>query len=377
MDLNDLYTVCKENSISGRYFPPDYLEPILEKYRRVCTIQIEGQSEELRNIYSIRIGTGFYKVLLWSQMHGNETTTTKALIDFLQFLNITSERQQHYLKKYTFLILPILNPDGALRYTRFNANQVDLNRDAFLKSQREMQVLHAVFQDFQPDLCLNMHDQRSIFSAGDTANPAALSFLSPAADPDKSLTPSRIRAMQLVVGMYDQMPKSLKKNIGRFDDTFNQNCIGDTFQSMGVPSILIEAGHMGGDYQRENTREYVFWSLIYLFDIAAEFPSQVDYRAYFSLPENRKNLCDVLIINARIPQYKDQVSIALQVNEQLISGQVIFQPTVVEIAEKISLFGHKIVDAKGSWILSPEFETVKIGLELNKICILGKKYVIF
>src|SRR5690606_41057661 len=70
------------------------LEPILEKYRRVFTIQIEGQSEELRNIYSIRIGTGSYKVLLWSQMHGNETTTTKALIDFLQFLNIRSEERR-------------------------------------------------------------------------------------------------------------------------------------------------------------------------------------------------------------------------------------------------------------------------------------------
>lgn len=377
MELNVIYKASKENSVSGRYFPLEYLQPILEKYRQVFSIQIEGQSEEARNIYSIRIGTGSYKVLLWSQMHGNETTTTKALVDFLKFLSTSSDRQLFYLKKYTFLILPILNPDGANRYTRVNANQVDLNRDAFLQTQREMQVLHTVFKAFKPDLCLNMHDQRSIFSAGDTANPAALSFLSPAADSEKSLTPSRIRAMQLIAGIYQQMPEPLKNNIGRFDDTFNQHCIGDTFQSMQVPTILIEAGHIAGDYQRENTREYVFWTLINLFDIAAEVSPNLDYTVYFTLAENRKNFCDVLVTNARLPDYKNTVSIAFQAEELLLSKQIFFQPTVVAIGEDLPLFGHKKLDSKGSWILNSELETVKIGSKLNTLYILGKKYVIF
>jgi hypothetical protein len=38
--------------------------------------------------------------------------------------------------------------------------------------------------------------------------------------------------------------------IGRFDDSFNLNC-GDTFQAMGVPTLLFEAGHFEGDYQRK------------------------------------------------------------------------------------------------------------------------------
>ena len=38
--------------------------------------------------------------------------------------------------------------------------------------------------------------------------------------------------------------------------------MGDTFQSLGVPTILFEAGHFPGDYQREKTRKFVFLALI-------------------------------------------------------------------------------------------------------------------
>jgi hypothetical protein len=45
--------------------------------------------------------------------------------------------------------------------------------------------------------------------------------------------------------------------IGRFDDSFNLNCIGD-FSSNGSSTLLFEAGHFEGDYQRE-IRKYILW----------------------------------------------------------------------------------------------------------------------
>ena len=50
----------------------------------------------------------------------------------------------HILKACTLYIIPILNPDGAKAYTRLNANEVDLNRDAQDLSQPESKVLRAV-----------------------------------------------------------------------------------------------------------------------------------------------------------------------------------------------------------------------------------------
>ena len=39
-----------------------------------------GSSENNVPIYSLKIGTGKKKILLWSQMHGNESTGTKSII---------------------------------------------------------------------------------------------------------------------------------------------------------------------------------------------------------------------------------------------------------------------------------------------------------
>ena len=130
------------------------------------------------NIYRIDFGTGSFKILLWSQMHGNETTTTKAVFNLLQKIN--TENHANWLSFFTFTFLPILNPDGAEAFTRVNANAIDLNRDSKNLTQPESQTLRNVFNSLQPHLALNMHDQRSIFSAGPQPHTATLSFLAPA-----------------------------------------------------------------------------------------------------------------------------------------------------------------------------------------------------
>ena len=82
---------------------------------------------------------------MWSQMHGNETTTTKALIDCFNLFESNNEFSNTILNSCTLYIIPILNPDGAEKYTRFNSNSVDLNRDAQNLSQAESKVLNKVF----------------------------------------------------------------------------------------------------------------------------------------------------------------------------------------------------------------------------------------
>jgi hypothetical protein len=74
-------------------------------------------------------------------MHGNESTTTKALFDFLNVLQNGS-----LINCYVTLVLLYSNveSDGADMYTRLNANEVDLNRDSQNLTQPESKVLREI-----------------------------------------------------------------------------------------------------------------------------------------------------------------------------------------------------------------------------------------
>ena len=96
----------------------------------------EGRSIENRPIHSIKFGTGKRKTLIWTQMHGNEASATRALFDVFNALN---DKQNEDLKdllsnELQILFVPMLNPDGAERYQRRNAIDIDPNRDAAKKN---------------------------------------------------------------------------------------------------------------------------------------------------------------------------------------------------------------------------------------------------
>ena len=257
MEFSSWYTNHFDARLKGRYLHLKHANPILDLYEDEFSISTIGTSENHKNIRCVKVGSGKKVVLGWSQMHGNESTTTKALFDFFKFLSQKEHFQpeiESFLGAYTFYIIPILNPDGAERYTRENLNGVDLNRDAVDLSQSESRVLRDLFNAIKPELCLNLHDQRTMYSLPD-AKSATVSFLAPAADAQRSVTGARREAMSVIACMFTTLSRYIPKQIGRYDDGFNENCVGDTFQMLGVPTVLFEAGHFPGDYEREKTRE--------------------------------------------------------------------------------------------------------------------------
>ncbi|MGB7843212.1 MAG: M14 metallopeptidase family protein, partial [Salinimicrobium sp.] len=258
-----LYSIFKEERLSGRYISWLHLEPLMQELESHFQIEEIGRSFLGIPIKSIRIGNGPVKVLGWSQMHGNESTTTKGLFDLFKLFIIysSSPEVRNLLSSCTFLFIPMLNPDGAARYTRENVNKVDLNRDALERKEPESRVLREVFENFQPDYCLNLHDQRTIFSAGKEKKPATLSFLAPALDEEKSVPEHRLKAMQIITAINEALQQVIPGQVGRYGDDFNINCTGDTFQSLEVPTILFEAGHYMDDYAREETRMYFTFAL--------------------------------------------------------------------------------------------------------------------
>ena len=294
-------------------------------------------------LYSVSLGEGPIKILMWSQMHGNETTTTKAVLDLISFFGNNDSISEELLQKCSLEIIPILNPDGAEAYTRVNANEIDLNRDARELSQPESKLLRKLYEEFRPNFCFNLHDQRTIFSAGDSGKPATVSFLAPACDEERSITSSRETSMQLIARMSNALQTKIPGQVGRYDDAFNPNCVGDSFQLLGTPTVLFEAGHAPGDYQRETTREYIFLALLEaIAGIASDELKQQEIADYAAIPENRKLFFDVLIHNAHLvqPKYEKALSLGIIYKEVLKEGAIQFEAYIETTGDLSAHFGH-------------------------------------
>ncbi|PWH82419.1 peptidase M14 [Algibacter marinivivus] len=366
-DIKKLFLRHKENALSHRYITNKHIEPLLEKLPVNFRVETIGKSVLSNPIYSLKIGNGDKRILMWSQMHGNESTTTKALFDlFNTFLSSDSELN-YILEACTLFIIPILNPDGALAYTRINANEVDLNRDAQDLTQPESNVLRNVFESFKPHFCYNLHGQRTIFSAGTTSNSATVSFLAPAQDKECTITPNRKIAMEVIDVMNQALQTIIPNQVGVYDDAFNLNCVGDTFQSENVPTILFEAGHFANDYARDITRELIYTSYITSLDYISKNDVIGDqYKSYLDIPENDKCFLDIIIRNARVNG--EFVDIGIQFQERLNSNKVEFVPKIEKIEKLKDFFGHKEIDAKGFEVFNASGNPLKLGYE--NVCVI-------
>ncbi|UOB17574.1 M14 family metallopeptidase [Abyssalbus ytuae] len=342
--LINWYKTNVEKKVSGRYLNFSSIVDLINLYSGEYNVQIIGHSVNNQPIHKIVLGNGPKKILMWSQMHGNESTTTKAVFDLLKFLSIKSDFSKNILSDSTICIVPMLNPDGATAYTRVNANNIDLNRDAQNLSQPESKILRKLFNEFGPDFCFNLHDQRTIFSAGKNKKPATVSFLSPAQDKDRSVTLNRKKSMEIISVMNDMLQLLIPGQVGRYDDGFNINCVGDTFQSLGVPTILFESGHYHNDYSREKTREYVFYSLVKSITYICKNEIRGEnFENYFNIPENEKLFYDIiyrnfpLIINGE--EKKSDIGILFK--EILQNCKVNFIPFIENCGNLEDFFGHK------------------------------------
>lgn len=351
MNLEQLFLDNKEKTIEGRYLTLESIEPILKRINTDNQLSVVGESVQGRPIYKYVIGTGKTKIYLWSQMHGNESTTTKALFDFLNVLYNGSDLAKDLLANFTFCCLPMLNPDGATLYTRANANEIDLNRDSQDLTQPESKVLRTIFEEFKPDFCYNLHDQRTIFGVSDTGKPATVSFLAPSYNEEREINDSRQKAINLIAGMNAVLQEFIPGQIGRFDDTFNINCIGDTFQYLGVPTILFEAGHFPGDYHREITRKYIFFSLVSSFIILNENVIETNRtNDYLNIPQNKVVFYDFIYKNIKINYDGNEkiTNFAAQYKEELVDGKINFNAYIAKVDELEGFFGHEVFDAQGA-----------------------------
>jgi hypothetical protein len=373
----DLLKKHKQILLNHRYINNDHIVKLLNALPSEFKVEDIGKSVMDESIYSVTIGNGPIKVLMWSQMHGNESTSTKALFDLFKLLSSSNESSDTILNRYTLKIIPILNPDGARLYTRLNANEVDLNRDAQDQTQPESTVLLRLFNDLKPDFCFNLHGQRTIFSAGKVNKPATMSFLAPAQDAETTVTDNRKQAMAVIVAINNALQRIIPNQVGIYDDSFNLNCVGDTFQSKHVPTILFEAGHCDNDYSRETVRLYFGLSIMTALHFIADNSGSVNsYQDYFNIPMNEKLFYDIIIRNAKLATNDNDQDVAIQYQEVLMNNKVDFLPIIEKIGKLEDNFGHKEIDAQSSLVVTANNARLEEANEIDFVLIKNQLFAL-
>ena len=92
--------IVKGYKLDDKYIILEDIYPILEKLNTNKQLEIIGKSALDIPIYKFQIGTGKIKILLWSQMHGDESSTTKASFDCFNFFEGNSNEAELFLKKF-------------------------------------------------------------------------------------------------------------------------------------------------------------------------------------------------------------------------------------------------------------------------------------
>jgi hypothetical protein len=303
--LFSVYPKYRMEIFPSRHFAPELLlqatDPLVERSAGLIKSQIVGHSFEKRPIRLISVGSGTIIVLLWSQMHGDESTATMAICDILNYLlNTQSEKTiRTLLSKLTLNFLPMLNPDGAARCQRRTALGIDMNRDAVALATPEARLLQKLQHELKPHFGFNLHDQE-LSTVSSSKEISAIGLLAPAFDTQKSYNEVRARAKHLAATFASVMNQFVPGKVTKYDDAFEPRAFGDNMQKWGTSTLLVESGHSIGDPEKDYTRRLNFTGILAsLYAIATETLSMGD-DVYEQLPFNGKRAYDVVVRNVII-----------------------------------------------------------------------------
>ncbi|MBP6386193.1 MAG: peptidase M14 [Pseudarcicella sp.] len=356
--LDSLYETFQEKSITKRRFGYLHLQNLIDKILALRNFEVyeTSQSTEERTIKVLKIGTGKTKILLWSQMHGDEATATMALVDIFNFFNIDSPElndfKRHILAECTLYFVPMLNPDGAEAWTRHTALGIDMNRDALSLQTPEGKFLKHLQNTIRPDFGFNLHDQHRRYSAGNTGNLATITFLATAFDEQQSMNATRENAVKVIVAMQSVLENHIPQNMAKWPADFEPRAFGDNIQKWGTSLILLESGGHKDDFEKMYIRKLNFLAILSgFYAIATKSFALLPTQNYDQLPLNGKSIFDLIIRNITVLKNKSsyKVDLGINIEEKAISNSSDFETiAVIEDIGDLSVFwGTSELNAEG------------------------------
>jgi hypothetical protein len=307
--------------ITSRRFTHDELWKALEAplASDVFTVATVGRSIQGRPIRAVSFGRGPVTVLLWSQMHGDESTATMALADIIAWLasNDPAEAalRSSLASKLRIVMVPMLNPDGAELFQRENALGIDINRDARNLVTPEARALKALRDSIRPDFGFNLHDQNARTLAGGSGQQVGIALLAPAADEERTYGPVRSRARQVASLIASVLDREIPGRLARYNDAHEPRAFGDLMQRWGTSTVLIESGALPSDPEKQKLRAInVVAILTALESMATGSYAAAGPESYEGIPQNSRSAVDLLLRGGSIvlpgsPPFRADVAI--------------------------------------------------------------------
>lgn len=300
-ELTDLHDRVRLAGLEDRRFTQavywGVVGPVVEG-SNLFRIEEVGKSGEGRPLRTITFGSGPVSIFLWSQMHGDESTASMALADIYSLVETHRDHPlvRAILEGATVHTLPMLNPDGAQRFQRRNAQGIDINRDARALTTPEGKILKAVRDRVDPDFGFNLHDQGIGTRVGRTDRGVAIALLSPPFDASRDINADRRNAMEVMGVMLRAMDPLVGGHVAKYDDTFNPRAFGDLITQWGTGTILVESGGWADDPQKQYLRKVNFVGLLAALEsIATGAYRGVGVEPYQALPPNGRRIGDLLV----------------------------------------------------------------------------------
>jgi hypothetical protein len=102
------------------YYQPHEVDRAVAKLGRRFKTHVVGLSNRGRPIHAVRTGHGRKVIFVQAGIHANELTGTTAVMAILKSLDNNSRRRREIRDRITLVVIPMLNPDGAVHYQREN-----------------------------------------------------------------------------------------------------------------------------------------------------------------------------------------------------------------------------------------------------------------
>jgi len=356
-ELDALYdTRVRVAGLEDRAFSPEHwwnvAAPLAVAAHGFDTREI-GRSVEGRPLRHVSWGDGDTAVLLWSQMHGDESTASMAIADLFRFLGEHPDHPivQRLRDNTTLHFLPVMNPDGAARFQRRNAQGIDINRDARDLVSPEARALHGLRERVQPDFGFNLHDQNVGTRVGDSDRGTAIALLAPAYNEAREVDAIRAAAIEVAVAIRAVLEPHIPGHIAKWDDTFNPRAFGDLTAAAGVSTILIESGGIEGDLQKQRLRKLNFLALVGALDaIATGSHAGLPHELYGQLPENGKTWPDLLIAGGTLAlpgQPPAEADVLVDFERPLLERG----GTIADVGDLRDMRARRTIDATGLYIV--------------------------
>ncbi|MDI3404652.1 M14 family zinc carboxypeptidase [Streptomyces cavernicola] len=201
-------------------------------------------------------------ILYLAQQHGNEQLTTEAMLHTIK--SLASKHNAALLDDVNVLFIPMFNADGAMgdvnfpldgylakgerHLTRYNANEVDLNRDHVAKEQPETKALHQnVLRAYDIDYAIDLHHQGTQSRVnGDLVSGSILHPTTPDVSPELVERSKRLGSV-----VYENVDSTGWGHIGRYAggtaNTIGRNGIAAEY---GIATLLFEMRGMS-DHEYE------------------------------------------------------------------------------------------------------------------------------